>query len=174
MPDVVCSRWTVPWWAETLYQVGTSVTLATKGNEEGGIERRTEEVVASRPVLYGELNPSAPVGGGGGKEGEGRVERRLVRSRRGIQGGVKEEWVQYYRLVYMIDGSSSSSSSSSNSPSKTLLTAPVELGESSGGSSLPIVSISDPITLKDTVVFDVYLTELANYDSNAALPSRND
>ena len=82
MPDVVCSRWTVPGWAETLYHVGTSVT---KGDKEGGVKRRTEEVVEWR-FPYGELNPPSLVGGGGGEEGEGRVERRLVRTRRGLHG----------------------------------------------------------------------------------------
>jgi hypothetical protein len=65
-----------------LYHVGTSVT---KGDKEGGVKRRTEEVVEWR-FPYGELNPPSLVGGGGGEEGEGRVERRLVRTRRGLHG----------------------------------------------------------------------------------------
>jgi len=90
MPDVVCSRWTVPGWAKILYQEGTSVTLG--GGKGGG-----EVVVASPPALFvqgiavgepnpnapagfavGEIDPSAPVEEGGKKEG-GEV---------GVEGGV--------------------------------------------------------------------------------------
>jgi len=66
--------------------------------------------------------------------------------------------------------------SSSSSNSKTLLTVPIELGDSSGdssgGSFIFIVLISDPKTLDETVVFDVYLAELARFNSTIPLPSR--
>lgn len=124
--DVVCSRWTVPGWAETLYQAGTSVTLLTEGKKEGGVERRVESQWGSPTYSLDDT-------------------------------------------IVSIEGTRTSSSSST---SKTFLTAPIELGESSGETSLSIVLISDPTALKDTVVFDVYLAELASFDNNFALPSR--
>ena len=72
MPDVVCSRWSVPGWADTLEQNGMSVTLEGK---EGGVViappmKDTESAVDG-------LDPSVPVEEGGKKEGvEGGVVRR--------------------------------------------------------------------------------------------------
>ncbi len=53
----------------------------------------------------------------------------------------------------------------------TLLTVPIELGDSSGGSFLSIVLISDPNTLDESVVFGIYIPGLANYNTTLNLPT---
>jgi len=186
MPDVVCSRWSVPGWADTLEQTGMSVILEGK---EG-------EVVTARPV-----DLSVPVDEGGREVGvEGGVVRRrqfvVPRERRRLQveegGSDKEPVAPTVATTKTVIGdvdskqeeekkeegegevsSSPASSSSSNSTTiTTFLTAPITLSDASGGSFVSLVLISEPTSLDETVIFDVYLPELSRLNGTVGLPSR--